>query len=134
MIKVYRTLFLFFVKHFEAQKNSAITKAEFIFAIIAEESGFIGCLCVILLYFLLFKYVFILSTQCKDLFGSLLCIGIISMIGIQTLINLGVVVGLLPITGVTLPLISYGGTSLVVTLASIGIILNIANILVQIFR
>ena len=102
-------------------------QTDFIFAIIAEESGFIGCLCVILLYFLLFKYVFILSTQCKDLFGSLLCIGIISMIGIQTLINLGVVVGLLPITGVTLPLISYGGTSLVVTLASIGIILNIAK-------
>ena len=61
------------------------------------------------------------------LFGGFLMIGIISMIGIQTLINLGVVVGLFPVTGVTLPLMSYGGTSLVITLMSIGILINISK-------
>ena len=54
-------------------------------------------------------------------------IGIVSMIGIQTLINLGVVVGLFPVTGVTLPLMSYGGTSLTITLMSIGILINISK-------
>lgn len=63
----------------------------------------------------------------KDLFGSFLMIGIISMIGIQTLINLEVVVGLFPVTGVTLSLMSYGGSSLTITLIAMGIVLNISK-------
>ena len=61
----------------------------------------------------------------KDLFGSFLVLGIISMIGIQIIINLGVVVGLFPVTGVTLPLMSYGGTSLTIVMTCIGILINI---------
>ena len=68
-----------------------------------------------------------ISQNVPDLFGSFLMIGITSMMGIQTLINLGVVVGLFPVTGVTLPLMSYGGTSLVITLMSIGILINISK-------
>lgn len=102
-------------------------QTDFIFAIFAEEFGFIGSSLLILLYFYLFYLVIKQSIECEDLFGSFLSLGLISVIAIQTFINLGVVVGLLPVTGVTLPLISYGGTSLVVTLASIGIILNIAK-------
>lgn len=102
-------------------------QTDFIFAIIAEEFGFIGGIIVIGLYTSLFKTVLKVSQNVPDLFGSFLMIGIISMIGIQTLINLGVVVGLFPVTGVTLPLMSYGGTSLVITLMSIGILINISK-------
>lgn len=102
-------------------------QTDFIFAIVAEEFGFLGGLFLIGLYFMLFHTVLKISQQVKDLFGSLLMIGIISLIGIQTLINLGVVVGLFPVTGVTLPLMSYGGTSLTITLMSIGILINISK-------
>lgn len=102
-------------------------QTDFIFAIVAEEFGFIGGIVLIGLYLNLFKTVLKVSQHVKDIFGSLLMIGIISMIGIQTLINLGVVVGLFPVTGVTLPLMSYGGTSLTITLMSIGILINISK-------
>jgi len=79
-------------------------QTDFIFAIVAEEFGFLGGIFLISLYLCLFKTILKISQNVKDLFGSLLMIGIISMIGIQTLINLGVVVGLFPVTGVTLSL------------------------------
>ncbi|MCD8027514.1 MAG: putative lipid II flippase FtsW [Erysipelotrichaceae bacterium] len=100
-------------------------QTDFIFAIICEEFGFVGGGFLIFLYWQLISTVLKMSTYTNDLFGCFLMLGIISMIGVQTLINLGVVVGLLPITGITLPLISYGGKSLTITLASIGIILNV---------
>ena len=102
-------------------------QTDFIFAIVAEEYGFVGATFLIYLYLSLFKTVLKVSQNTKDIFGSMLMVGIISMIGIQTLINLGVVVGLFPVTGVTLPLMSYGGTSLVITLTSLGIVINIAK-------
>ena len=102
-------------------------QTDFIFAIVAEEFGFIGGVALIGLYLMLFKTVLKISKNVQDIFGSLLMIGIVAMIGIQTLINLGVVVGLFPVTGVTLPLMSYGGTSLTITLMSIGILINISK-------
>ncbi len=102
-------------------------QTDFIFAIICEEFGFVGGSFLIFLYGSFISTVLKISIYVDDMFGCFLMLGIVSMIGIQTLINLGVVVGLLPITGITLPLISYGGTSLTITLASIGIILNIAK-------
>lgn len=102
-------------------------QTDFVFAIIAEEFGFLGGFFVISLYFMLIRTVLKASECVKDIFGTYLMIGIISMIGIQTFINLGVVVGLFPVTGVTLPLISYGGTSLTVTLIGIGILINISK-------
>lgn len=102
-------------------------QTDFIFAIVAEEFGFLGGVILIGLYLWLFKTILQVSKNVKDVFGSLLMIGIVAMIGVQTLINLGVVVGLFPVTGVTLPLMSYGGTSLTITLMSIGILINISK-------
>ncbi|MGN1183245.1 MAG: putative lipid II flippase FtsW [Faecalibacillus sp.] len=102
-------------------------QTDFIFAIYLEEFGLIGGVLLILLYASFFIHCFHLAKKIDDLFGSFMLIGIISMIGIQTFINLGVVVGLFPVTGVTLPLMSYGGTSIIVTLIEVGILLNIAS-------
>ncbi|MFV0393713.1 MAG: putative lipid II flippase FtsW [Coprobacillaceae bacterium] len=102
-------------------------QTDFIFAIFCEEFGLIGGAVLIGLYGYLIYHVLKISNHTKDLFGCFLMIGIISLIGIQTLINLGVVVGLFPVTGVTLPLMSYGGSSLTITLISFGILLNISK-------
>src|SRR5699024_6452419 len=100
---------------------------DFIMAIIAEELGFIGVFIVIgLLALIVLRGIFI-ARKCRDSFGALLAIGISSMVGIQAFINLGSISGILPITGVTLPFISYGGSSLLVLMISMGILNNIAK-------
>lgn len=101
--------------------------SDFIFAMIGEELGFIGGVTVILLFFLLIWRGFKLALMAPDMFGSLLAAGIISMIAIQVVINIGVVTGSLPVTGINLPLISAGGSSLFFTLSSIGVLLNISK-------
>ncbi len=110
------------------QKLGYLTEAhtDFIMAIVAEELGFIGVVIVIgLLAIIVLRGIFI-SRKAKDSFGALLAIGISSMVGIQAFINLGAISGLLPITGVPLPFVSYGGSSLLVLLISMGILNNIA--------
>lgn len=102
-------------------------QTDFIFAIICEELGFIGAVFVILLFFAFLYRSITIGLLCEDLFGQFLIIGLSSMIFIQFFVNIGVVIGLLPVTGITLPLISYGGSSLTVTLMSIGIILNVTK-------
>ncbi|WP_141603404.1 putative lipid II flippase FtsW [Terrilactibacillus laevilacticus] len=99
---------------------------DFIIAIIGEELGFIGVLFVIIcLAYLVLKGI-VIAIRCKDVFGSLLAIGVSSLIAIQTFVNLGAATGLLPITGVTLPFISYGGSSLVMLLFTMGVLINIS--------
>lgn len=100
---------------------------DFIFAIIGEELGFVGAASVVVLYFLFAWRGLRVAIGAPDTFGSLLAVGITSMIVLQAMINIGVVSGTLPITGITLPLISFGGSSLVTTLASIGVLLNISK-------
>lgn len=100
---------------------------DFIMAVIAEELGFIGVAAVLAMLAIIVLRGFYIARQCRDSFGSLLAIGISSMVGIQTFINLGAITGLLPITGVTLPFVSYGGTSLMILFASMGILNNIAK-------
>lgn len=100
---------------------------DFIFAVIGEELGLIGALLVLLALVLLMWRALIISLRCPDIFGTLLGTGVVGMIGIQSIINLGGVTGLIPITGVTLPFISYGGSSLLVTLMCMGIVLNISR-------
>jgi cell division protein FtsW len=100
---------------------------DFIFAVIGEELGLIGALTVLLALLLLMWRALIISLRCPDIFGTLLGTGIVGMIGIQAIINLGGVTGLIPITGVTLPFISYGGSSLLVTLMCMGLLLNISR-------
>src|SRR5690625_2306821 len=99
---------------------------DFIMAVIAEELGFIGVVIVIGLIVLIVLRGIFIARKCTDSFGALLAIGISSMVGIQALINLGSTSGILPITGVPLPFISYGGSSLLVLMAAMGILNNIA--------
>jgi cell division protein FtsW len=98
---------------------------DFIMAIIAEELGIFGVGFVLLTLGFIVLRGFTLSAKCKDPFGSLLLIGISSMIGIQVFINVGGVTGLIPITGITLPFVSYGGTSLLLLMSSMGIYQNV---------
>lgn len=101
---------------------------DFIFSVLGEELGFIGAVFVILLFVLLLWRGLMVAVHTDDTFASLLALGITSSIGVQTLINLCVVTGLMPVTGVTLPFISYGGTSLVVSLTAVGVLLNISRL------
>ena len=102
-------------------------QTDFIFAIIGEEFGFIGATIVIILFFLLCWRGIRISIHALDSFGRYIAFGIISMIIIQVMINISVVIGLIPVTGITLPFLSYGGSSLTLTLCSIGILLNISS-------
>jgi cell division protein FtsW len=100
---------------------------DFIFAIIGEEFGFIGCAFVILLFmYIIYKGAYV-AIKAKDNYGYLLAVGIVSIISIQAVINIAVVSGSMPVTGVPLPLISYGGTSLVINMLALGILLNISR-------
>ena len=100
---------------------------DFIFAIICEETGFIGGVIVIALFLFLIWRGLKVAQSCPDLFDSLLAVGVTAMIGFQAMLNLGVVTGALPVTGITLPMISYGGSSLIFTLAGVGLLLNVSR-------
>ena len=102
-------------------------QTDFIFSIISEEFGFAGVLIISILFLILIISGFMISRRQIDLFGKYLSFGITFQIAFQTILNLMVVVGLIPVTGVTLPFLSYGGSSLLITLCSIGIILNISR-------
>jgi cell division protein FtsW len=102
-------------------------QTDFIFAILAEELGFIGGSFVVLLFALLLWRGVRIALGAPDLYGSFLAIGIIAMIAIQVIINVGVVTGLMPVTGITLPFLSYGGSSLTLMLIAVGILLNISR-------
>ncbi|MDP3988470.1 MAG: putative lipid II flippase FtsW [Candidatus Levybacteria bacterium] len=98
-----------------------------IFAIIAEELGFIGATLLIVLFMVVVWRGFIIAANAKDTFGKLLAGGITSFLATQMIINLGSQTALFPLTGVPLPFISYGGSSLVVDLCAVGILLNISK-------
>lgn len=102
-------------------------QTDFIFSIISEEFGFLGIVIVVILFLTIIITGFKISKNCKDLFGKYLSFGIMFQLSFQALLNLMVVVGLIPVTGVTLPFLSYGGSSLLITLCSIGVILNISR-------
>ncbi|WP_026692122.1 stage V sporulation protein E [Peribacillus kribbensis] len=102
-------------------------QTDFIFAILSEELGFIGGSFVILLFALLLWRGIRIALGAPDLYGSFLAVGIIAMVAIQVMINIGVVTGLMPVTGITLPFLSYGGSSLTLMLMAIGVLLNISR-------
>lgn len=100
---------------------------DFIFAIIAKEIGLIGAGLIVLLFFLVAWRGMQISQHCKESFGQFLAIGITCLICYQAIINMGVVTGLLPTKGITLPFISYGGSSLIFNAFGIGVLLNVSQ-------
>ena len=100
---------------------------DMIFALIGEELGLLGTLLLISLFFFFYARGFYISRKCPDRFGRLMAFGITMSLTTQTAMNLAVVTGVMPVTGITLPLVSYGGSSLVITLVEIGILLNISR-------
>lgn len=100
---------------------------DFIFAVVAEELGFVGCAAVIILFLLFVWRGIVISMKAPDMFGSLMAVGITSLIGLQAIINIAVVTSSMPVTGIALPFFSYGGTSLIILLCAVGILLNISR-------
>jgi rod shape determining protein RodA len=98
---------------------------DFIFAVIGEEIGFIGSLLVLLLYFILLYRGLKIAGAARDNFGTLLAVGITSMMAFHVLVNVGMTAGIMPVTGIPLPLMSYGVSALTTNLISLGILLNI---------
>ena len=112
-----------------AQKYFYISQPQndFIFAVIAEELGFFMSLCIIFIFMVLVFKMFRVALQTKDLFGRMLVIGIAVQIGVQVFLNIGVATSSVPNTGVGLPFISYGGTSILMFLFMIGVVLNVSR-------
>ena len=102
-------------------------QTDFIFSIISEEFGFMGVLIVSTLFITIITCGFKIAMKCEDRFGKYLAFGITFGLAFQTLLNLMVVTGLIPVTGVTLPFLSYGGSSLIISLISMGTLLNISR-------
>ena len=100
---------------------------DFIFAIIAEELGFIGCAFLIGMFAVFAYKGYIIALKAKDKFGSMITIGITTLIIVQVILNIAVVTNSIPNTGISLPFISYGGTSLIILMSSIGILLNVSK-------
>ena len=100
---------------------------DFIFSIVCEELGFVGALAVILLFILLVWRGFIIAMKAPDTFSSLVVIGIVGKVGVQAILNIGVVTAMIPNTGITLPFFSYGGSALWLLLVEMGIVLSISR-------
>jgi rod shape determining protein RodA len=100
---------------------------DFIFSAVGEEWGFVGCMVVLVAYLLIFFRLVVIAQNAKDNFGSLLVVGIFTMILFQTAINIGMTIGLAPITGIPLPWLSYGRSSLLTNFVALGIVESVAN-------
>lgn len=100
-------------------------QTDFIFASIGEQWGMIGALILLLLYGTLIHRMILIGRTSKDIYGSVICIGLVSYFLFALLQNIGMTIGIMPITGITLPLLSYGGTSLLTTVMSIGLVINV---------
>lgn len=100
---------------------------DMIFAIICEELGMIGAFAVIMLFMLMAYRIYVIAINAPDLFGSLICAGVFIQITVQALMNVAVVTNTTPSTGVALPFVSYGGTSLSILLLEVGLVLNVSN-------
>lgn len=102
-------------------------RTDFIFASITEELGFLGAILIIVLYFIIFSYLIRRASKCTNGFGFLIIMGVLILLFFQTLVNIGMNIGLVPITGITLPLISYGGSSIFATFISLGIVASVVR-------
>lgn len=102
-----------------------IQETDFIFSVVGEELGFLGAMLLLLLFFVLIYRCIYIAVNAKDNFGFLLSAGVISMIAFHVLVNIGMTTGVMPVTGIPLPMFSYGGSNMITNLAAIGMILNI---------
>lgn len=111
------------------QKMGYVPEAQndMIFSIICEELGVFGAVCIIVLYLLLIWRLMIIAINAKDLFGSYLAVGVLTHIALQVILNIAVVTNTIPNTGVILPFISYGGTSISVLVAEMGMVLSVSK-------
>ena len=100
-------------------------QTDFIFTVAGEELGFVGCSLILFLYLLIFIRAFTICQQSRDLFGRLVCIGVIAWFIFQSFENIGMAMGLMPMTGVPLPFLSYGGSSMFANLIGIGLLQNV---------
>lgn len=100
---------------------------DFIFSVLAEEWGFIGTCAVLFLYALIIFRLFRITSRCQDKFSSFVCFGVAAMLFWHMLINIGMVIGILPVVGITLPMLSFGGSSVVTLMSGIGIALGISS-------
>lgn len=98
---------------------------DFAFSVWAEEQGFVGCAIVLLLYLVLLLMTFAIAADARETYGSLLAVGVGALLLWQTVINVGMVIGLAPVVGMTLPLFSYGGSSIITTMIGLGFLLNV---------
>lgn len=100
---------------------------DFVYSVIGEELGFLGCIAVLLLFYVMIRKTIGLARTCKNRFSSLACIGLISYIGYQAVVNVGMTLGIVPIAGTPLPFITYGGSSLLFSMIAVALILNISK-------
>ena len=100
---------------------------DFIFAVICEELGFVGAALIMLLFALLIIRGYWIAIHARDRFGSLIVVGVITQIALQTFLNIAVVTGLIPATGIALPFFSYGGTALLIQMAEVGLVLSVSR-------
>ena len=97
------------------------------FSIVCEELGLVGAVLIILVFVLLIWRGYVIAMRCRDRFGSMLAVGLITQVAIQTILNIAVVTNTIPNTGISLPFFSYGGTSLVMLLGQMGFVLSVSR-------
>lgn len=100
---------------------------DFIFSVIGEELGFIVCTIVVMLFVLLLLRFIHVAKESKDMYGTLIVVGVTAMIGVHVMVNIGMTMGLIPVTGIPLPFMSYGGSSLLTNMMGIGLVMSVAS-------
>jgi rod shape determining protein RodA len=98
---------------------------DFVFTVVGEEFGFVGAALLLTLFALLVWRTWRAAALSRDLYGTLVCVGVLAMIVFQLFENVGMTMGIMPVTGIPLPFVSYGGSSLIATFAAIGLVLNV---------
>jgi rod shape determining protein RodA len=109
----------------ELRSYLPVQSSDFIFAVLAEDLGFVGGVLVLLLFGLLLWRILLIGWQARDALGMLIAVGLASMILFQVVINIGMAVGVMPVTGIPLPFVSYGGSSMVSLLFGLGILQSV---------
>lgn len=104
-----------------------VTYSDSIYVVVGEEFGFIGSSILLLLFFVLIYRMIYIALECEDLYSRYFIVGVATMFSFQIFVNIGMHLGLLPLTGIALPFISYGGSSLMLNMLSVGLVLSIRN-------